>query len=290
MRSRSGFCLIPHVARLLLLGIAFAGISSAAMCLMPGNRLYANGMQGTNGGPSANAAMPNPNYIPSGMPNFGVSGPAAGPAGSMCLTLRFNVPPAVNKPESPYGWGGLTLTFNGPIIGGSFIFDPVCPTPQNGTVGTVYGNNGVAPQPGRGKNQSITFSPTVAKKPYYALPTGTAVGTYMKTDYSKSQSPNYSQFAVTIMYNPALYAKGTVPQLIITAKDGSPVSFWVGKPGKQNGGFSSYVTGKMGPGRVGRDYLPVPEPSFLITLLFGSVGLLVFLHKSRRTPQDISRE
>jgi len=199
-------------------------------------------------------------------------------ADDACLTLRFNVPATYDGKDRPYGWGGLTLTFDKAIDGGSFIYDPVCPTAQDGTLGQIKPGDA---EPTTLPNQSITFKPVLGGKPYYAQPTDTAAGKPYgsETDYTDTQAPNYSLFVVTIMYD----ASQGVPQLQANDLVGGPGSFWVGKPGKQANGFSPY-RGLSGPGTLGIDYLPaspVPEPSLLLPLLSGCVGLLIFARRRR---------
>ena len=270
--------------RLIILGLLVSALATAGVVTCPavGTR---------NGGPPSTATNPadwNPNYIPSGNPGFGVSGPTdlddgstgdADKADDACLTFVFNVPSTDlnNKTDSPFGWGGLTLSFDKPIDGGSFIFDPVCPTPVDGTLGQVLDSLG---EPLVGLNQSITFKPTLGGRAYYALPTDTPVGKprYSAIDYSDTQAPNFSQFAVTIMFD----ASQGVPTLLSDNGRGDPESFWVGKPSKQNGGFTPY-RGASGPGMVGVDFQLVPEPSSLALLLCGYAGLLVFQIKRLRS-------
>jgi hypothetical protein len=269
-----------HILRVMAIGFVVSVLAAAAPCSAPGTR--------PGGGPSTstNQANWNQTYVRSGQPGFGVSGPTdqddppADAADDACLTLEFNVPAAANKPQAPGGWGGLTLTFDRPIDGGSFVFDPVCPTPVDGTLGQVLDIGG---EPTVGPNQSIVFKPTLNGRAYYALPTGTAVGKpkYSTTDFTNTQAPNFSQFAVTIMYDASL----GVPQ-ISSSFDGNPQSYWVGKPGKQNGGFTPY-TGSSGPGTAGKDFLlasPVPEPSLPLLLLFGCVVVLIADYKRRVSP------
>ena len=272
------------VLRVMATGFVVSVLAAAAPCSAPGMR--------PGGAPSTsmNQANWNKTYVPSGQPGFGVSGPTdqddppADAADDACLTLEFNVPPAANKPQAPGGWGGLTLTFDRPIDGGSFVFDPVCPTPVNGTLGQVLDIGG---EPTVGPNQSIVFKPTLNGRAYYGLPTGTTAGKpkYSTTDFTNTQAPNFSQFAVTIMYD----ASQGVPQ-VSTSFGNNPQTYWVGKPGMQNGGFTPY-RGPTGPGKVGKDFLlasPVPEPSLFLTLLFGCVGILISAYKRRVSP-DIAR-
>src|SRR5215813_2436904 len=170
-RSFSSFTIL----RLLVVGCALTAVVAADLCEAMGTR--------PGGGPSTsmNPANWNPNYIRSGQPGFGVSGPRDQDDGAMgdpdmamdtCLTLTFNVPAVAPAKKGDGGWGGLTLTFSTPIDGGSFIYDPVCPTPQDGTLGQVAPGG----EPTIGPNQSITFRPVVGNKPYYVLPTDSAVG------------------------------------------------------------------------------------------------------------------
>jgi hypothetical protein len=268
------------VLRLLVVGFALSGLAAASPCAAAGTR--------PGGGPSTSKDKTtwNPTYVPSGQAGFGVSGPTDQDDGGKgdpdktddaCITLTFNVPAASPDKKGVGGWGGLTLSFNEPIDGGSFIFDPVCPTPQNGTLGQIAPGGA---EPTTLPNQSITFMPLVKSKPYYVLPTGRPAvkNSVNPIDYTGTQAPNYSQFVVTIMYD----ASQGVPKLQATDAVGGPGSFWVGKPGKQSGGFSPYP-GLAGPGTIGVDYLPaspVPEPSFLASL-FGCLGLLIFAHRRR---------
>jgi hypothetical protein len=186
-------------------------------------------------------------------------------ADDACLTLLFNVPAASPDKTDPGGWGGLTLTFNVPIDGGSFIFDPVCPTPQDGTLGQIAPGGG---EPTTLPNTSITFKPVVGSKPYYLLPTGSRTDT----------GGMFGQFAVTIMYDAS---QGT-PQLQANDLVGGPGSYWVGKPGQQNGGFSPYRVSAGPPARLGLDYAPatpVPEPAGLLPLVLGCLVILICAHK-----------
>jgi hypothetical protein len=254
--------------------MAVVALGWADTCLTPGNRLYKGGGQGVMGGPSSDPLNPNPNYIPSGQPGFGTSGPTdqdVADGTDACLTLEFDVPaPSIDKGYA--GWGGLTLSFDKAIDGGSFVFDPACPTPADGTLGQVMdgGKNLVGP------NQSITFSPGN----YRLNPTGTPNTATNKDGTPKyppgSQAANYSQFAVTIMYD----TEAGVPQMLVTDSNGKPLSYWVGKPGKQNNGFTPYQ-GATGPGTPGVDYaLVAPEPSFMPLLLCGCVSL-GFIYRRR---------
>src|SRR5947207_2308613 len=162
-------------------GFALSAVAAAAPCVAAGMR------PGGAPSPSMHSAEWNPTYVKSGQPGFGISGPTDKDPGAdmlndACLTLEFNVPPAGDGKSSPGGWGGLTLSFDRPIDGGSFVFDPVCPTPVDGTLGKVLDSTG---KPTVEANQSIVFKPTLAGRAYYALPTGTAVGKpdYSTTDY-----------------------------------------------------------------------------------------------------------
>jgi|SRR5579871_68212 len=247
-----------------------AVLAAAAPCVAPGTR--------PGGGPSTDPANPNPNYIASGQPGFGVSGPTdlddggtgdGDKANDACMTLVFNVPPP-SEEKGYSGWGGLTLTFSQPIDGGSFVFDPACATPTDGTLGQVLDVGG---EPLVSPNQSITFTPGN----YKVNPTGTTVTKSGNPINVGSQAATYSQFAVTIMYD----TTQPTPYLMFGTEE-NPLSYWVGKPGKQNGGFTPYQ-GSTGPGTPGVDFAQLPEPSFLLPLgLFGGIASLFGLRARRR--------
>jgi len=128
--------------------------------------------------------------------------------------------------------------------------------------------------------KSITFKPVVGAKPYYVLPTGKAAGKPdgSAIDFTGTQAPKYSQFVVTIMYD-----KSQGIPVLLSALGENPQTYWVGKPGMQNGGFTPY-RGASGPGRPGIDFqaaTPVPEPGSVVGVLLGCVGLLLKVRRSR---------
>jgi hypothetical protein len=64
----------------------------------------------------------------------------------------------------------------------------------------------------------------------------------------------------------------------------------VGKPGKQNNGFTPYQ-GSQGPGRPGVDFAlasPTPEPSFMPLLLCGLVSSAFIYRRRSRTLRGTS--
>ena len=85
----------------------------------------------------------------------------AGTIGSLADPTKdfsFLVPAALEGKSSPGGWGALVLTFDQPITGGTFIFNPECPAP---TAGNLNPNDNTNIQLGPGN--------------YGLLPTGSEV-------------------------------------------------------------------------------------------------------------------
>ncbi|MCU1238107.1 MAG: hypothetical protein JWP63_6074 [Candidatus Solibacter sp.] len=66
------------------------------------------------------------------------------------MTFSFVVPevPAIQKKQGSGGWGWLVLTFDEPIDGGSFIFNPDCPTAIDGVLNAGDGNQTIRLGPG----------------------------------------------------------------------------------------------------------------------------------------------
>jgi hypothetical protein len=50
------------------------------------------------------------------------------------LTRSLDVPATLEGKSSPGGWGALVVMFDRPITGGTFTFQPKCPTPLNGNL------------------------------------------------------------------------------------------------------------------------------------------------------------
>ncbi len=161
-------------------------------------------------------------------------GPDTDAADDVCMTLAFNVPAVGYKKTGEAGWGGLVLTFNRQIDGGSFIFNPICPIQTDGIIGTspvaVKGNptnNAIEFVPiARDSNTGKATTTPPTTQTYALQPTGNnvPVGTPISGSTKKTQEgAKYGQFVVTIMFDES----AGLPQLIE-----NNASFWQAKPGQ----------------------------------------------------------
>jgi hypothetical protein len=223
-----------------------------------------------------------------GQAGYGVSGPVDKDTDrtefetDMCLTFYFDVP-TVTRPFGKSsggrgGWGALVLDFSGPIDGGSFIFDPECPTTQQGIINPTDIKSGVD-----GTNlltstmlQIVPTDASTGKPIAYPLgQTGTDRFSSIPDDGNPfDKFPLYQQLVVTIMYD-------------ATDPDGNPLpaptivygqSFWQSKAKVDASNPTPQFT-FLPPG-VGSDSKPLPntdlllvsEPSYqLLILLLSAV-------------------
>lgn len=189
--------------------------------------------------------------------------PAADANVDNCYAISFTVPKVRYRKPTARAWGALVLTFNAPIDGASFFFAPNCtqwpPNGPNSLDGVVNGtvNNFTQVQLGPG---------------------GYGLG---QTGSDAGNGEKYGSFIVTVMYD-AKDSKGRplpVPKFVPTK------SFWQSKPFTGPPGHMSSVFTIVGNGtgtsRMNPDQLVVPEPSFMVTVLVGCLGLFAF--RKRRT-------
>jgi hypothetical protein len=216
-----------------------------------------------------------------GQPGYAVSGPVdtdplspidtTDAAIDMCITFYFSVPETLTKTSGGLnGWGALVLTFSAPIDGGSFIFDPNCPTATQGTLNTANVISGVdgSTIPAKTMIQFLPSTTSSGGAGYQLPPTGAV----------NSDGVEFQQFAVTIVYDTNSKDDGSgnvlpVPTVVIGQ------SFWQAKPIK--GTPFTYVD----PATVQRNGdLLLPEPSFWPVLLVSTL----FLFSIRRRQIGLS--
>jgi len=161
-----------------------------------------------------------------------------------CMTFSFTVPevPAVQKKQGSGGWGWLVLTFDEPIDGGSFVFNPDCPTPIDGVLNAADGNMTIRLGPGN-----------------YGLG---ATG----ADATVGPGKNL-EFEVTITYDDGTF----VPNLTF--------GYWKSKTADFT--YRPQGTLVDGQPIRNFDIELLPEPSYRLPLVLAG-GLLVFLGKRRR--------
>jgi hypothetical protein len=174
-----------------------------------------------------------------------------------CFTGSFKVPAdPYDKSSGGYGgWGALVLTFNKPIDGASFVFDPQCDTPADGFLSADKMSVGLGP--------AYNANGFVSGKGYRLGATGTQVPGGDPTDI-------FQDFVYTIRYD------GNVAPNLVSG-------FWQAKPKDPKAGEDPFTANYSG--QKNSDLATVPEPSYLPPLLLGSVLLLAFWRR-RKTQSE----
>jgi hypothetical protein len=149
----------------------------------------------------------------------------------------------------------LILTFDRPIDGASFIFDPFCPDPLPGVVEDPL--NPGKPEDPVGTDEAQTFR--FNNRAYGFLPTDSN---------TKAGDQIFSVFAVTVRYDANF--DGDPGPGILWGLPEAPLSFWQGKASKQGFGFAG-VDGFL----PAQDSLSAPEPASIVELALGVCALVL---------------